>query len=175
MAAREGFELFLKRKQSQDLCFVSGHALPLYVKEKLGERPGQIVDDWGKEVGKHQGLHFYTMGQRRGLGLPDTHFVKAFDAQGNRLVVTKDRKGLLKKEVLLSHFNFISSRRPKGRMDVGAKIRYRQEPQKAVLFPAGKGVRVVFKNPLEAVALGQVCAVYKGSRCIGGGFIVRVR
>ncbi len=173
MAEREGFEIFLKRRQSQDLCFVSGSAMPLYVKENLGERSGQIVDDEGRIVGRHQGLHFYTIGQRRGLNLPDTHFVKEFDIRGNRLIVTKDRKGLLKKEVLVSPFNYLVGKQPKGRMEVSAKIRYRQEPQSAALFPAGKGVRIVFKKPLEAIALGQICTAYKKDTCIGGGFISR--
>ena len=172
MADREGFKIFLKRRQSQDLCFVSGHSLLHYVKAKLGEKTGTIVDDAGRVLGRHDGLHFYTMGQRRGLNLPCTHFVKAFDVRNNRLIVTKDRKGLLQKEVLLLPFNFISGRRPKGKIEVSAKIRYRQQPQRAVLIPAGRRVRVIFKKPLEAIAPGQICAVYKNKTCLGGGFIM---
>ncbi|MDO8339286.1 MAG: tRNA 2-thiouridine(34) synthase MnmA [Candidatus Burarchaeum sp.] len=175
MAEREGFEIFLKRKQSQDLCFVSSNEMPQYLKETIGEKQGAIVDDTGRRIGGHCGLHFYTIGQRRGLNLPDTHFVKAFDVQGNQLVVTRNRKELLQKEVLLRPFNFMAGGRPKGRTEVSAKIRYRQEPQRAVLFPAGRGVRVVFKKPLEAIALGQICAVYKNKKCLGGGFIAEAK
>ncbi len=76
IAKKEGFEFFLKRKQSQDLCFVSKRAIPKYIEKKIGVKPGKIVDTKGNVLGEHKGVHFYTIGQRRRLGLQG-YFVRA--------------------------------------------------------------------------------------------------
>ncbi|MCX6777474.1 MAG: tRNA 2-thiouridine(34) synthase MnmA [Candidatus Micrarchaeota archaeon] len=175
MAKSEGFEIFLKKKQSQDLCFVSGKELPKFIEEKLGKNPGPIIDSKGKVLGRHRGLHFHTVGQRRGLGLAGSrpHFVKAFDRGRNALIVTEDRSEILQKEARLAGVHFISGERPEKPLSVLAQVRHLQKPAKATVFPmAGRKAKVVFEKPIEAVTPGQVCAFYKREVCLGGGIIV---
>ncbi|OIO28410.1 tRNA 2-thiouridine(34) synthase MnmA [Candidatus Micrarchaeota archaeon CG1_02_60_51] len=176
-AKREGFEFFLKTKQSQDLCFVESAAVPAFLEEKLGRRGGEIVDANGKVLGRHDGLHFFTIGQRRGLGIEGENYVVGFDAEKNRLIVSKDRKDLLKRTVLVTGFNYSTGEQPTEPMKVTAQVRYRQEPTAAIMHPAVGGVvKAVFKEPAESVTQGQVCACYgDGGACIGGGFIESAR
>jgi tRNA-specific 2-thiouridylase len=172
LAQREGFEIFSKRKQSQDLCFVSGNALPEYIEGELGKKKGEIVDESGTVVGRHEGLHFYTIGQRKGLRLPHRYYVKAFDVLKNLLVVTEDRKKLLGKEARLTDVRLISGEVPKKKFSAMAQVRYRQKAERAVVeVLRGKKAVVKFAKPVEAITPGQVCALYRGSECIGAGII----
>jgi len=172
LAEKEGFDFFLKRKQSQDLCFVSGSALPKYVETKLGKKTGEIVDEKGNAIGTHEGLHFYTIGQRRGLRLPQKYYVKEFDMRKNLLVVTDDRRKVRGREARLTNLNFISGEVPEKKISVMAQARYRQKPEKAgvEVLQGGKAV-VKFARHVESITPGQVCALYRGSECIGAGII----
>jgi len=174
LAKKEDFDFFLRRPQSQDFCFVAGKSLPDFLKEKVGTRPGEIVDVQGNVLGEHQGLHFYTIGQRKRIGLSGgPYFVKGFDISKNRLVVTKNRKEIAQKEVVLAPFNFISSELPKKTIKVMAKVRYRQSLAPATLFPpVGGKLRLVFDKPRSAVTPGQFAVFHRGEVCLGGGRIL---
>jgi len=174
MAKKGGFNFFLKRPQSQDFCFMAGKSLPDFLKEKVGTRPGEIVDVQGNVLGKHQGLHFYTIGQRKRVGLSGgPYFVKGFDIPKNRLIVTKNRKEIAQKEVVLAPFNFISSELPKKAIKVMAKVRYHQPLAPATLFPPiGKKLKLVFDQPQTAVTPGQFAVFHRGEVCFGGGRIL---
>ena len=172
LAEKEGFPLFLKKKQSQDLCFVSGKDLPKFIEEKIGRNPGPIFDSKGNRLGKHKGLHFYTIGQRKRLGLNGLYFVKSLDHTNNRLIVTSDRSEILQKEAHLSNLHFISGKLPEKEFAVLAQARYHQPPTEAMLEPLPNNTaRITFKTPIEAVTPGQVCALYSGNLCLGGGII----
>lgn len=172
MAQKEGFEIFLKRKQSQDFCFVAGHAMDSFLGKEVGIAVGVVQDDQGHSIGKHRGLHFYTIGQRKGLGLSGgPYFVTGFDVKRNILKVSRDEKKLLQKEALLGPCNFFSGL-PKKSLRVQAKIRYRQKTASGTLFPVSKSrVRIVFDKPQRAVTPGQFAVFYKRNVCLGGGEI----
>ncbi len=186
MAKKRGFDFFLKQKQSQDFCFVAGRSLSFFLKEKLGKKEGKILDTRGNVLGKHQGLYFYTIGQRRGLRLSGgPYYVKDFDVKKNTLIVTKDQKEVLGKEVVLSPFHFISDNPLEKAIKVMAKVRYRQPLSRAVLFPPLKGkLRLVFDRPQRAVTPGQFAVFYLPAEsaswrskagqdvCLGGGRIL---
>jgi len=174
MAKKEGFELFLKKKQSQDLCFVSGDELPKFIAEKIGKKPGAIRDTSGKRLGEHKGLHFYTVGQRRGLGLAGgSFFVKSMDHATNTLIVTRDRREIMQSDAMLASVRFISGKSPSRRIPLLAQTRHRQAPVEASLhLQDGDKARVLFKEPIEAVTPGQVCALYSKDLCLGGGIII---
>jgi len=172
MAEDHGFEIFLKRKQSQDFCFVSGNAMEPFLAKEIGRNEGEVRDDSGQVIGKHQGLHFYTVGQRKGLGFSGgPFFVTGSDVGGNILKVTRDEKNLLSRELLLASCNFIGGM-PKRSLRVKAKIRYRQEAAGAVLQPLfGKRARIVFDKPQRAVTPGQFAVLYQRNVCLGAGEI----
>jgi len=197
LAKKEGFPFFEKIKQSQNFCFVSNKALPLFIQKEIGERPGKIIDTKGNILGQHRGLYFYTIGQRKGLGLSGgpafaaysaeaaasaakagkamagrPYYVKSFDVGKNTLIVTKNKKDLYKKEVMLSPLNFISGKVNKKSIKVSAKIRYRSKAASATLYLLDKNkVKIVFKKPQKAITLGQFCVFYQGLKCLGAGII----
>lgn len=168
-----GFAFFLKKKQSQDFCFVAGKSLAAFLKNKIGQKPGKIMDTKGNILGEHQGLHFYTIGQRKGINLSaGPYFVKDFDIAKNILIVTKNQKEIIQKEIILSPFHFISQEFPKEKIKVMAKVRYRQPLSKATLFPFfKKKLKLVFDKPKQAVTPGQLAVFYQKEVCLGGGRI----
>lgn len=172
MAKTQGFKIFLKRKQSQDFCFVAGNSLDAFLTKEIGIRPGEIRDNYDQVLGKHRGLHFYTIGQRKGLGLSGgPFFVTGLDIQKNILKVARDGKELLSKEVFISPCNFIS-RKPLQALRVRTKVRYRQIAARGTLYSLSRGkVKVVFDKPQRAVTPGQFAVFYQRQVCIGGGEI----
>ncbi|MFH1800518.1 MAG: tRNA 2-thiouridine(34) synthase MnmA [Candidatus Omnitrophota bacterium] len=176
MAAKQGFEIFLKRRQSQDFCFVSGNAMEPFLAQEIGRNEGEVRDDAGHVIGTHQGLHFYTVGQRKGLGFSGgPFFVTGSDVNHNVLWVTRDEKKLLSREVFLSPCNFIGGM-PKRSLRVRTKIRYRQAAALGRLYPLpGNRARIFFDKPQRAVTPGQFAVLYRGSVCLGGGEIMPPR
>lgn len=171
IAKKEGFEFFLKKKQSQDLCFISKSAIPKYIEKKIGVKKGKIVDTKGNVLGEHKGVHFYTIGQRRRLGLSG-YFVKEFDTKKNLVIVTKNLKEISQKEIILKPFNFISGENIRKNIKVMAKVGYGQELSKAVLYPPIKGkLKIVFNKQKQFVREGQFCVFYSGRKCLGAGVI----
>ncbi len=175
IAEKAGFDYFKKLKQSQDLCFVSRGAVPVYLKEKLGTEPGEIVDLEGNFLGKHQGLYFYTIGQRKGLNLPQgPWYVVKFDRPQKRLVVTnrKDDPVLFVRDLTLKKCHFISSEPPLKKSKVLAKTRFNQKLSIAYLYPLGKNKLLLsFIKPQKAVTPGQWAVYYDKEICLGGGVI----
>lgn len=172
MAKELGFEVFLKRKQSQDFCFVAGNSLNAFLAKEIGVREGEMWDENGKILGSHRGLHFYTIGQRKGLGLAGgPYFVSGFDVKKNILYVTRDEKKLLQKEINLGPCNFFGAV-PKRPVRVQAKIRYRQKTASALLHVISRGrARLVFQKSQRAVTPGQFAVFYRGRGCLGAGEI----
>jgi len=171
IAKQKGFKIFLKKKQSQDLCFVSSKSYKKYLEKKIGTKTGKIVEESGKVLGSHQGLHFYTIGQKKGLNLPGTYFVKSLDPKTNKVVVTVDRRSIARKEIILKPYNFISGEELKQKTRVKAKTRYRQELSSATIYPQKNSIKTVFDNPKENITPGQFCVFYKRNVCLGGGVI----
>ncbi len=162
------------KRESQDFCFVANQSLIDFLREEIGERPGPIYDTAGKLLGTHQGLHFYTIGQRKGLSFGKKYWVCALDKKRNALIVTdnEDEPALFKKEVYLRDYNFISGMSPKKPIKVLAKCRYRQNLAQATLYPLSKGLlKIIFTKPQWAVTPGQSCVFYHKNICLGGGVI----
>ena len=127
----------------------------------------------GKKIGEHSGLWFYTIGQRKGMGLSGgPYYVSGKDFKKNALIVTKNEKDLYKKELTAKNVTWISGEEPKLPLKIKAKIRYRHKLDFAVVNSSGrKTVRVVFDKPQRAITPGQSVVFYKGGELLGGGII----
>ncbi len=173
LAQKHGFEIFLKRKQSQDFCFVSGNSMGCFLEKEIGVKEGPVMDEAGTVLGKHRGLHFYTVGQRKGLGFSGgPFFVTGSDPSKNVLYVVRDEERLLSKEIVLFPCNFIGGV-PSKPVRIQAKIRYRQNAAAGTLIPlSGRKVKIVFDKPQRAVTPGQFAVMYRRAVCLGGGEIL---
>lgn len=175
IAKKQGFDFFSKIKQSQDLCFVSGKSIPFYLEEKIGLEPGEIIDKKGNVLGRHRGLHFYTIGQRKGINLPNgPWWVAGFNKEKKQLIaVNKENDPLLfRRKVLVSDYNFISGKVPEKEIKVKAKTRFGQKASPAKLRVLKKNIlELVFVKPQKAVTPGQWAVFYLKGVCLGGGVI----
>lgn len=179
MARRLGLHVADKH-ESQDLCFIADGNYRNFVQRNApaGARalePGDIVDTQGKVLGRHTGLAFYTIGQRKGLGLAvgEPLYVLALDTVRNAVVVGRAEE-LGKRELVAAEVNWISGEPPSGATRVTAKIRYRASEMPATLAPdeqAPGAARVVFDSPLRDITPGQAVVFYEGDVCLGGGII----
>jgi len=169
----EGGSYFKKIKQSQNFCFVSNQDLPLFIQKEIGTNPGPIINLKGNILGTHQGLYFYTIGQRKGLNIPNgPYYVVNFNKQKNTLLASKNKKDLYKKEAILSPLNFISGKINKKLIKISAKIRYRSKSVSANLYFLNKNkAKIVFEKPQKAITPGQSCVFYQKDVCLGNGII----
>jgi tRNA-specific 2-thiouridylase len=175
IAKKEGFDFLIRRKQSQDLCFVTQKSMPFFLKKEIGLQIGSIVDAKGRILGEHQGLHFYTIGQRKGIKLSGgPWWVIGFDKKKNQLMVTnkENDSALSQGTVILSNYHFISGKTPKKTIRVKAKTRFNQSLASAKLYPPQKNnLKLVFEQSQKAVTPGQWAVFYQGEVCLGGGMI----
>ncbi len=164
-----------EKPDSQDICFVAGDYGDVVrkLKPEAGE-PGDIVDETGKVLGRHQGVANFTVGQRKGLGLSGREepvFVIAIDAS-NRRVVVGPREARAARTILLKTVNWLTD--PAEAADCTVKVRSMRAPVAASVVPGAEGsATVTLKEPEEAIAPGQACVFYKGSHVLGGGWITR--
>lgn len=159
--------------ESHEICFIKNDVAGFFSKY-LKARLGRIIDKKGKEVGRHQGLFLYTIGQRKGLQLNGgPYYVLSKDAKRNLLIVTKNEKDLKKKETTVGQTSWISGKTPKLPLRVKTKIRYRQDMVSATIEKkAGKkSYRLVFKKSPRAVTPGQSAVFYREEEMLGGGII----
>ena len=200
-----------KRKDSQGICFVGKVDLPVFLQQKLASREGnihEILPSWpkfakyaertelselaepyrytvrdGKKIGTHNGAHFYTIGQRKGLGIggrKESLFIIGTDVDSNTIYVGEgdSHPGLYRKVVRIEHseMHWVE---PAQALNVGEKrsfqvrIRYRQPLQEAELHVREDAVYLYFDEPQRGVAAGQFAAWYDGERVIGSGVISR--
>lgn len=176
LAAERGLTVAAK-PDSQEICFVTDGDYRLFLKEHGGQpiEPGPFLDQEGREVGRHKGLPFYTIGQRKGLGLPGgPHFVVALEPRRNAVIVGP-AEALYRRELRATQVNWVSVPPPQAPLSVEAKIRYRVPPAPATLQPLGEDeVRLSFTEPQRAITPGQAVVFYQGDLVLGGGTIAEV-
>ena len=181
-ARRHGLGVAEKR-ESQEICFVPDGDYAGFIERYLdtegreGERParGEIVDTVGHVVGRHEGVHRYTTGQRRGIGVTRQLplYVVRVEPETNRVVVG-DAEDLLSVEFTAAGVNWIAFDEPQEPVRADVRVRYRHEESPATITPTGRGrVRVRFDEPQRAVTPGQATVFYRGDEVVGGGWIVR--
>lgn len=162
--------------ESQDVCFLQGQDLSGFMSHYAGvhESHGPITAIDGKEIGRHQGIHRFTVGQRKGLGIPDAtpYYVVALDPAKNAVIVGK-KEDLWQHELLAEEVNWIAGQSPDLPHDFFTKIRYRHSGAIAQVTLQEKNTyRVLFHEPQLAVTPGQFAVFYAGEEVIGGGVIL---
>ena len=167
-----------KKKDSTGICFIGERNFKEFLKNYLPSIPGTVIDiDTNRVVGEHQGLMYYTIGQRKGLnigGNDDKMFVVGKNLKDNILYVSfgEDNDYLKSDACLISNVNFISNLRPN---ECTAKFRYRQKDIDVKLEYLKNGDIIVHYKDVKAVTPGQACVLYLGDICLGGGIIEEVR
>ena len=169
--AREQNIKALNNRESQEICFISDDYRDL-LKEEIVLRPGAIVDLSGNRLGTHQGVAWYTVGQRKGLRVSWSHplYVTDLDPENNLVIVGKETD-LYKKVLWSAYNNFVSVAKFEEPLLVKAKIRYRANEAPAWIYPEGNLARVEFIEPQRAITKGQAIVYYDGDIVVGGGRI----
>lgn len=158
-----------QKKESQGICFVVGERVTDYLRGKVKVEPGEIVDIKGQKVGEHEGIVYYTVGQRKriGGGYAEPMYVVRVDAQKNHVVIGTE-KDLYQTELGFISSTWVSGSEPIFPLKCSAKIRYNMEDQSCVL---GKNGVVTFKEPQRAITPGQSIVFYDKEVVLGGGII----
>jgi len=181
-----------EKPESQEICFVPTGNYVRFIESYLQEQgrnssggvdgavalgtlgePGEIVSTAGEVIGRHNGLHHYTVGQRRGLGLAAGHpvYVVALDRENNRLIVGEDGE-LRRAECEVRNVNWIPCTAPEAPVRAKVRIRNRHVPAEAEITSLDAATaRVVFDEPQRAITPGQAAVFYDGDRVLGGGWI----
>ena len=161
-----------EKPDSQDICFIPLGDYKAYLEQHIAPSPGNIVDLHGNVLGRHKGIEFFTVGQRRGLGIQvgEPQYVLAVDAESRRVVVGPE-SALNRGQLRASRVNYTSGRPPVGPVEVTVKIRYKAREAQAVLYPHGDDALVRFHEPQRALTPGQAAVFYQGDVLIGGGII----
>jgi tRNA-specific 2-thiouridylase len=182
MAAGHGLAL-AQKPDSQEICFIPGGSYSQFLKAYLAEQQqplpdsaGELVTTTGGVVGHHEGIHSFTVGQRKGLGIstPDPLYVLQIHPDSHRVIVGTDDQ-LLSRTLRADRLNWVSIAEPTSAIRVAIKIRHRHEPAPATLTVTGSGphatIEATFDEPQRAITPGQSAVFYQGDEVAGGGWI----
>ena len=182
IAREQGFSN-AEKKDSTGVCFIGERNFKKFLMQFLPAQPGDIVTEKGKVIGRHDGLMYYTLGQRRGLGIGgqpegtgESFFVIGKDLKRNLLIVQQgEHEELFSLWLDADKINWISGNVPETDFSCTAKFRYRQPDRPVRVELNGEGAHVVFGAPERAVTPGQWVVFYDGEECLGGGPIDYVK
>ena len=170
------------KKDSQGICFIGEVKMADFLAKFIPDQPGNIVDLHGKKLGEHRGLHLYTLGQRKGIGVASNTFNEAYvvlekRVGTNELVIGFDRPDtpkLYATECVISQISH-ANRELSGALEIEAKPRYRAARQKLTFSSLADGrAKLKFHQAQRALAPGQICALYDGEKLLGGGIFTEI-
>ena len=175
-AARRGLAV-AEKPDSHDICFIPSGDTQAFLGARIGVRRGAVVDAGGTVLAEHDGVHGFTIGQRKGLGIGgrsdgsgESWFVIGKDLKRNLLIVQQgEHDELFSLSLDAERINWIAGQAPAKEFACTAKFRYRQPDQPVHVSVEGAGVHVAFDAPQRAVTPGQWVVFYQGDVCLGGG------
>src|SRR6266516_5308863 len=178
LARQHGLAL-AEKPDSQEICFVPGgdykNFLDAYLAERgdaLPDTSGELVTTNGEVIGEHAGIHNFTVGQRKGLGVATGSPLYVLQIRGDsRQVVVGDAENLYSRTLLARRANLISIDQLREPMRVSVKIRHRHEAASAIIEEVGDDIGVTFDEPQRAITPGQAAVFYEDDTVIGGGWI----
>ena len=184
-AARRADLAVAEKKESQEICFVPDGDYAGFIdryleaEQQTNRMPGdgEIVTAGGEVIGAHTGIHRYTIGQRRGIGIADARplYVLNVESETNRIVVGYEDE-LMSDQFTAAGVNWIALDNPSRPVEAEVRVRYRHAPSPATITPiADNRVRVQFAAPQRAITPGQATVFYRGDEVVGGGWIVKNR
>lgn len=168
------------KPDSTGICFIGERRFAEFLSRYLPAQPGNIETPDGEIIGRHQGLMYYTLGQRRGLGIGGRRdsadspwYVAAKDLMRNVLMVVQDQEHMLLKQhgLVAEQLHWIVGAPPAEQFECTAKSRYRQPDQLCQVQVQGDAARVTFREPQRALTPGQYVVFYQDAECLGGGVI----
>ncbi len=163
------------RPDSQGICFLGKLKFTDFIKFHLGEQPGDLVEyETGNKIGTHQGFWFYTVGQRKGIGLAGgPWYVVAKEPATNRVFISRSyhAPSMIRNECIITSCNWITGNAPIGEQ-LEVKLRHGPQRYPAIITPlSGTDFRVTLQGNDQGIAAGQFAVAYQGSECLGGGVI----
>ena len=165
-----------EKPESQDLCLVEVNgSMKAFLDKYITPHQGEIVDRSGRVLGQHEGVHHYTIGQRKGLGIAHTEplYVIGLNAPRNRVIVG-ERAEAQNLECTVQQMNWVSIASPTSPIQADVQIRYRSTATPATVIPLEDNrVRIVFDEPQFSITPGQAAVCYDGEVLLGGGIIER--
>lgn len=164
------------KPESQEICFIPDDDYKEFLRQwaPACQRPGDIVDTHGEVRGRHEGVAFYTVGQRKGMGIsaPEPLYVVELKAAENQVVVGT-AADVFAKGLTASQMKWMAVESLEEPVQATAKIRYGNRESTVLIYPEGEGVRVEFDQPVRAVTPGQSVVFYQGDAVLGGGIITK--
>lgn len=163
-----------EKPDSMDVCFIpDGDTQGWLERHGAACPPGNFVDETGKVLGRHKGMHCYTVGQRKGLGVAAEGrlFVHELRPETNEVVLSLE--DVFRREITVQDVHYIAPEYVEnGAFDCEVRVRFSRRSDRATIYPQGKDARIVFEDAVRAPAAGQSAVFYDGDIVIGGGFIV---
>lgn len=179
--AKENNFIVHDKKDSTGICFIGERKFKDFLQTYIPAKCGEILSLEGKQIGKHEGVMFYTIGQRQGLGIggqqnlpEDPWYVVDKDISTNSLYVAQghDNEALLHSKVITHHVHWIAGHPPSNLENIKAKIRYRQQEKPCqICYADDNTILAIFDTPQWAVTPGQSIVFYQQDTCLGGGII----
>lgn len=179
-ARKQGLNVLAEKPDSQEICFIPGGDYKVFIDAYLHEQgsalpdtAGELVTSTGEVVGHHEGIHNFTIGQRKGLGVATGSPLYVIGIRGDRReVVVGSQDELYSRELRAHRMNWISISELTDSMRIEAKIRHKHQPAPATVERIGKDeVRVTFDEPQRSITPGQAVVFYEGDIVVGGGWI----
>ncbi|GAB2544247.1 tRNA 2-thiouridine(34) synthase MnmA [Spirosoma aerophilum] len=180
MATERGFMELVTKSESYEICFVPDNDYRGFLKRRMPGLEAEVaggnfvMEGTGKVLGKHQGYPFYTIGQRKGLGMAfgQPMFVTEIRKDTNEVVLGVD-KDLYRDGMIVSKLNLQKYDQLAGPMETVTKVRYKDSGTAATISQTGDKIEVLFKEGVSAIAPGQAAVFYEGDDVIGGGWIMK--